>query len=100
MSKIETNILLEHISGGTLGYYKEKEELFTELSGLKDKSDGGEYINIGDIIFFQNKKLKVQKIDVKLANISREIYHENKPETDVPTDFKVEIGIFVEYMDS
>jgi len=99
MSKIESNILIEHISGGTLGYYREKEELYTDLSGLKDNSDGGEYIQKGDIIKFQNKKLKVQKIEVKLVNINREIHHGEKAKTNIPTDFKVEIGIFVEYIE-
>lgn len=98
MGKIETNILIEHIGGETLGFYREKEELFRELSGIKDHSDGGEYINTGDIINFQNMKLKVQKIDVKLANIAREIEHEAKSEAKIPLDFKVEIGIFVEHV--
>ena len=38
-------------------------------------------------------------IDIKLAIIAIEIDHENKLETYVPTEFKEEIGIFIEYMD-
>ena len=97
MKIIDTNIKVISSDGGDFANFLEKEDLYSRLSGVKDPNgENMEFIEIGNIIQFNNQNLKVLDINIKLNNIDKTIEHRNKKKSLTPPDLRVSIIITVE----
>ena len=98
MNYIPSIIRIAHKEGADLAYFTDVNELYESLSGLKDDIDTRtEFIQKGDIIELNDKKLKVVDVYLRLQNIEPHITHEMKNKDNFSKNFNVQIEIFIEY---
>ena len=94
-------ILVEHEQGATLcyAYNRESFELFNIARHEYDKS---QFLEIGDILTFNERKYEIIKINFKLEDHLNEMGHGygiNVYGLTDPTDFNCQIGVFVKNAD-
>lgn len=99
MNRLITNIRVISTDGGDFGYFMDREDLYSKLSGVKDSlGDNIEFIEIGDIIQLNEHSLKVRNINLKLEPINSDISHIQKTQNSTPSDFRIEVVITVDNM--
>ena len=99
MNRIKTNISIISQDGGDFACFFELEDMYSKLSGEKDKlGENMEFIEIGKAIQLNNDLLKVTDINLKMENINFETKHHDKTEKSTPKDLIIEIIITVEFI--
>ena len=99
MNRITTNIRIDSEDGGNFGYFTEKEDLYSKLSGVKDTlGDNMEFIEIGKNIHLNDKILEVLDINLKFENINLQTQHKDKTEETTPKDLMIELIITVKFI--
>ncbi|WP_339714562.1 hypothetical protein [uncultured Kriegella sp.] len=96
MSRIKTNIRIESEDGGNFGYFMEREDLYSKLSGIKDINDDMEFIEIGDKIQLNEHTLMVKNIHLEFAPVDLNTRHIEKTEDTMPSNFRIEVVLTVD----
>ena len=98
MKQLQVRILLQHVKGDTIAYFYNRESfdlLNIELLSYNEF----QFIEIGNIIQYEDKKYVVKTINFKME---KKLYAmENKDEYNIyspsdQSDFNCEIGVFVD----
>ncbi|MFG6686242.1 hypothetical protein ACGK9U_06650 [Mariniflexile sp. HNIBRBA6329] len=97
MEKLQSRILIQHEKGATIAYLYNRES-FDLLKIDKDSYDDSQFLEIGQIIEYDGRKLKIVNINFKME---KDFYDAN-PNMGInlysPTDpsgYNCQIGIFV-----
>src|SRR5690554_4332005 len=99
MKKIISKIRIISQDGGDFAFFFELEDLYSKLSGVKDKyGENMEFIEIGKNIQLDNEILKVKDINLKFENIDANIKHTDKKVNSTPSNLSVEFIITVEFI--
>lgn len=99
MNYIPSIIRIAHKEGADLAYFTDTNDLYKSLSGLKDNIDTRtEFIQEGDIIELNDKKLKVVEVYLRLQHIDSEILHKMKNDDNLSPNFNVQVEIFIDYL--
>ena len=98
MEELQARILIVNVKGATIAYLYNRES-FDLLKIEKQKDDNSQFVEVGQIIEFEDRKYKVDhfnfKMEEKLWNMSHgkgiNMYSPTEP-----TDFNCQMAIFVE----
>jgi hypothetical protein len=100
MKRINTNINIINSDGNNFANFREKEDLYSKLTGVKDKSgENMEFIQIGDKIECCDNILKVTDINLKFENINLNTKHKDKNQDSMPENLIIEVFITAEFID-
>lgn len=98
MEQLQTRILLQYVDGATIAYFYNRES-FDLLNIERHTYDNSQFIEIGKIIVFDDRKYKVKDINFKMENKLYEMdntYGINLYSPTDPSNYNCQIGIFVE----
>jgi len=97
METLQARILIQHVEGPTIAYLYNRES-FDLLNIEKHEYDNSQFIEVGDIIEFEERKYVVESINFKMENTLHEMTHGygiNLYAPTDPSDFNCQIGVFV-----
>lgn len=98
MNYIPGIIRIAHKEGADIAYFTDITDLYTNLSGKKDNIDTlTEFIQVGDIIQYKDKNLKVVEVYLRLQQIDFGIEHIMKNKENLNSRMNIQVEIFIEY---
>lgn len=98
MEKLQTRILLEHVQGAKIAYFYNRES-FDLLNIKRNTYDESQFIEIGDIIEYEEKKYEVKNVNFKMEKqlyVMDNKYGINLYSPTDSSDFNCQIGVFVD----
>lgn len=98
MEQLQVRILLQHVKGATIAYFYNRES-FDLLNIKKQKYDDSQFIEIGNIIEFENTKYVIKALNFKMEKQLFEMdnkYGVNLHSPTDPSDYNCQIGVFVD----
>ncbi|MFN3530251.1 MAG: hypothetical protein ACK417_10065 [Bacteroidia bacterium] len=98
MEPFISRILIQHVQGATIAYLYNRES-FELLKIDRQQYDNSQFIEIGQVIEYNEKKYKVEsvnfKMEEKLYKMDPSVGFNMYAPTD-PSDFNCQIGVFVD----
>jgi hypothetical protein len=97
MEKLQSRILIQHEEGATIAYLYNRES-FDLLKIEKNSYDDSQFIEIGQTIEYDRRKLKVVSINFKMEKDLYEVDPSKGINLYAPTDpsnYNCQMGIFV-----
>ena len=98
MEQLQVRILLQHVQGATIVYLYNRES-FDLLNIERHSYDESQFIEIGNIIEFEEKKYVVKNINFKMEKQLHKMDNKYGINLYSPTDlsdFNCQIGVFVD----
>lgn len=100
MEPLLTRIYIEHVQGATIAYLYNRES-FDLLKIKKQQYDNSQFIEVGDIIEYEDRKYVVRTINFKMCEKMDEVekrlgYGVNMYAPTDPSNYSCQIGLFVD----
>ena len=104
LEKLYARILISHKDGGEIVYIYNRPVLDGVLNLQRHTYDNSQFISIGDILTIDEVKYKVVNVNVKMYDrihdmVSARQYGINVYSPTEPTNYNLQIGVFVEKLD-
>lgn len=104
LEKFYARVLIAYKDGGDICYIYNREVLDGMLNIKRHHDDKSQFISLGDILTIDKKKYKVVDMNFKLFDHIHDMvfarqYGVNAYSPSEPTNFNLQIGVFVELMD-